>query len=604
MTEARKPESNASATARVSAHLPTLERVALQVVSANGGSVRDAVYVGALALFKAASEWTEATELAFSEYAEIVITSEILRHVHYPVPVLQLPEALAPFRPQLDAMARSIAELRPASAGLMLVTQNAAALRHPYALAPVGLGAPGLEPLAAGEGSSADALGIFKKLGTLFKRHWLLVSAIVVATEVGVAAYTVTAPKTYLAETTLNSGIGSKDPLSGGGDWFTQGTVVANLAELMKSRTVLENTSQALKLEMDLEDLAKRLSVNRMGQTGLLKVEAEAASPEAASDLANAVVREFLRYYAGTQSHSARSNRAFFESQVSQAQNRLRQAEARLKRFKGEHVPEVLTGVPQRVSDMLAARDEAARNLAAAQAGLAAVQRELASIRANPLLSQRIINTEAVVTAGDRLTTLNQNLADAQAIYGANSPVVAELKKQLARAKSQLATTAADATDQNPALAEASARVVELRAEVAMNRARLGSLNKALAGLQPQARRASTSQVTYEQLQREVRIAETQYLDMQTKFSQSNLLAQGAENLNISVVDPAIPPAEPLSAKLGLKLLLGFLLSAGLGLFLSYLLSLRKPGAEADPAARPTGTPRSLLLPGNTPGVA
>lgn len=596
MTEARKPDS--AAIARTSAHLPTLERVALQVVTAHGGSVRDAVYVGAIALHKAASEWTDATELSFSEYAEIVITSEILRHVHYPVPVLRLPEALAGFRAQLDAMARHIAELRPAGASLMVVTQSAAALRHPYALAPLG---PGAVPMAGP--APGDALGVFRKLGELFKRHWLLVSAIVVATELGVGAYTVTAPKTYLAETTLNSGIGNKDPLTGGSDWFTQGTVVANLTELMKSRTVLENTAQALRLDTTIEDLGRRLSVNRMGQTGLLKVEAEAPTPEAASDLANAVVREFLRYYAGTQSHNARSNRSFFESQVTQAQNRLRQAETRLKRFKGEHVPEVLTGVPQRVSDLLAARDEAARNLAAAQAGLAAVQRELASIRANPLLSQRIVNSDAVVTKSDRLTTLTQNLADAQAIYGAGSPVVAELKKQLAKAKSQLQTTAADATDQNPALAEATTRVVELRTDVAMNRARLASLDRALAALQPQAKSASTSQVTYEQLQREVRIAETQYVDLQTKFSQSNLVAQGAENLNISVVDPAIPPLEPLSSKLALKLLLGFLLSAGLGLFLSYLLSLRK-AEQAAPEPMAPGGPRSLLLPGNSPGLA
>ena len=49
---------------------------------------------------------------------------------------------------------------------------------------------------------------------------------------------TVTSPKTWVAYSTLNTGIGSKDPLGGGGDWFSQGTIVANITELLKSRTV------------------------------------------------------------------------------------------------------------------------------------------------------------------------------------------------------------------------------------------------------------------------------------------------------------------------------------------------------------------------------
>ena len=58
---------------------------------------------------------------------------------------------------------------------------------------------------------------------------------------------------------------------------------------------------------------------------------------------------------------------------------------------------------PARVSALMALRDETARNLAAAQAGLAVTERELGRIKADPLLSQRILNNGAVMTASDKL---------------------------------------------------------------------------------------------------------------------------------------------------------------------------------------------------------
>jgi uncharacterized protein involved in exopolysaccharide biosynthesis len=302
-----------------------------------------------------------------------------------------------------------------------------------------------------------------------------------------------------------------------------------------------------------------------------------------------------MRYYASTQSQDARSNNAFFESQVKAAERRLRTAESKLKGFKGAFVPEMQADVPARVGDLIAQRDEAARNLAAASAALAVVQRELNAIRRDPLLSQRIMNNGAVMTNTEKLRDLQMNLMDARDIYGKDSPVVKNLQNQIARAKSQLRTSTVEATEQNPALADAAGRVVALRADVAMNSARLASLNRSIANMKPMARQSSVNQVTYEQLQREVKIAETQYLDLQAKHGQSSLVANGAANLNVSVVDAAVPPKEPLSSKLALKLILGFLLSFGLGVFVSYLISLREKEEDAVEDGAPADAPSAAL---------
>jgi uncharacterized protein involved in exopolysaccharide biosynthesis len=393
---------------------------------------------------------------------------------------------------------------------------------------------------------------------------------------------TLRAPKTWVAGTTLNTGIGTNDPINGKSDWFSQGTIVANITELLKSRTVMENTAKALDLAVAPDKLAEHITVARVGQAGLLKIEADANDPQAAAELANTTVREFLRYYAGTQSREARSNKGFFESQVRSSKERLRNAEARLKSFKGTRIPEMEATVPGRVADLIAQRDQARRDLAAASSGLSVALSELSRVKSDPLLSSRIMNQAPVQTATEKLRDLEMNLMDAREIYGADSPVVKNLKDQIARQKSRLRTTTADSMDANPALAETRGKVAILRTDVAMASARLSTIERQLAALAPQASVASSDQVTHEQLMREVKIAETQYLDLQTKFGQQSLIAQGASNLAMAVVDAALPPREPLSNKLALKLVLGFLLSFGLGMFISYLMSLReKPEVEA-----------------------
>jgi uncharacterized protein involved in exopolysaccharide biosynthesis len=207
---------------------------------------------------------------------------------------------------------------------------------------------------------------------------------------------------------------------------------------------------------------------------------------------------------------------------------------------------------------------------------LAVVQREWANIRRDPLLTQRVFNSAPVLTAGERVRDLQGHLADARELYGPDSPVVKNLEKQLSAARSRLKTTTVEAGEQNPALAEASARLVQLKAEIAMQRARLGSLSRTLAELQPQTRSASQQQVTYERLLREVKVAETQYLDLQGRLGQSTLAAVGAENLPLSVIDPALPPEKPMASKLVLKLALGLLLSLALGLFVGYVAAWRE----------------------------
>lgn len=586
MSDQQDIQNHDAAIARFEAHMPLLERVIAQVLTGSNGSVRDLVYLGAAVLLRCSAEYAEGSGLTFKEYAEVTITSELLHHMHYPVPVLRLPHELTGYQARLNAMAQGLAAALPPS--MALVTYPTMALRHPAMLPQHPMLALDFYGSAA---PTAQGPGLGGQLWGLFKKRLPLILGLVLLTEAGITAVTLKSPKTWVAGTTLNTGIGSNDPINGKSDWFTQGTIVANITELLKSRTVMENTAKALDLKTEPMKLAEHITVTRVGQAGLLKIEADAESSDAASELANTTVREFLRYYANTQSREARSNKGFFESQVKGAKERLAKAEQKLMAFKQDRVPEMEATVPQRVADLMAQRDQLRRDLAGASSALGVAESELARVKADPLLSAKIMNQAPVQTATEKLRDLEMNLMDARDIYGADSPVVKSLKDQIARQKGRLRVSQVESFEQNPALAETRAKVAGLRADVARASAALAETERQLGGMAGRAGAASGDQVRLEQLTREVKLADAQYTDLSNKFGQQSLLAQGATNLNMTVVDAALPPKESLGNKLALKLVLGLILSLGLGMFISYLMSLReKPDAEAEAPSPPSGT--------------
>ena len=114
-----------------------------------------------------------------------------------------LPEALAGFAPKLDAMAAQLQAEHPPQA---LATYGAL-MRRPNAM-----------PLPEDEfpvlvNGSEGAL--LSAIGGIFRRHWPLIAAIALVTEVAVFAMVKTAHKTYKAETPDNTGIASGSSATG-----------------------------------------------------------------------------------------------------------------------------------------------------------------------------------------------------------------------------------------------------------------------------------------------------------------------------------------------------------------------------------------------------
>ena len=124
------PQDPTQAIARFEEHLPLLERVLSQILSNTPASVRDLVYLGAAVLLRCAADWEPNCGLTFKEYAEVAVTSELLHHLHYPVPLLRLPHELTPYQARLNAVAQGLMAMLPPHS-MAIMTYPAHSARYP-----------------------------------------------------------------------------------------------------------------------------------------------------------------------------------------------------------------------------------------------------------------------------------------------------------------------------------------------------------------------------------------------------------------------------------------------------------------------------------------
>lgn len=531
---------------RFEENLPLLASVCQQVMRQNRTRPLDLVYAGAISLWRLCCQYPEGCGVSFGEFAEVALLGELAGYLQYPMPTMVLPEPLRAFGPQLLEIARSLGD---------------------YQLVPYAASEEFVTPIPEGGGG----IPIAQILG----RYWGVIVTLAVVCEIAVLGLSLKEPKAYKATTVINTGIGAGGNLAGQQfDWFRAGTLMGNVVELMKSKSVLESTAKVLGLPLDAERMGKRIQIDRVSNTDLLRITATANSATLAADIANTQVSEFVRYYTSLQSHDARSADAFIQQQVAQSEKKLRESEERLKKFKANNIPEAQVKLVERLTEMQLERDTLVQGMAAAEAGLGATEAELGRLKKDGSRLSDAASSREVLAASERLQTLEQNLADIEASDGANSLMAQRLKRQIQAARNQVRSTTAQVAGADPAIADAIAKRTALKIELAQSQAKLAALDRSIYELKPNAQSASQAEISLKQLQREVALNEAEYQRLVERSGQTNLALHGASNLTISVVDPAAPPTKPVSRRIPMKLAIGLLVSLTLGCIISYALYL------------------------------
>lgn len=341
-------------------------------------------------------------------------------------------------------------------------------------------------------------------------------------------------------------------------------------------------------------------------------------SPEIASKVANDLTTLYLNENLTSRTKLAQEAAVFLQSESERISREIATLETKLAAFKESHrdaLPELA-----QVNYQLLDRAEQELRLAESQATSLAQQRvfleaQLVQIKPNSVLLTE--SGERILSATDRLKVLRSQLASARALYAAGHPDIVriereisgllaqsdpsaetnEIRRRLERAEADLAQARERYTEDHPdvarlqrevaslqgALAESSAppvqtpqnpdnpAYVQLQAQLSATvndqaavRQRIGSLRAQIAEFEARLREAPQIEREYAQLTRDYANAQAKYQEIRAKTMEAQIsqnLETNRKGERFTLIEPPLPPGEPVSPNRPLLLVLGLVVS-------------------------------------------
>lgn len=406
-------------------------------------------------------------------------------------------------------------------------------------------------------------------------RAWIVLLALVVTVATTVIV-SLLLPKNYTATATLVVDAKAKDPVTG---IMLPAQMlpgyVATQVDILRSQNVALKVVRGLKLadnpqvkgdfmaatggrgslEHWLADLLlKRLEVEPSRESSVIRVSFSGTEPRFASIVANAFAHAYIQTNLELKVEPARQTSAWYETKIAELRKNLEAAQTRLSEYQREHG--------------LVASDE---------------RLDVETARLAELSSQLVAAQSATYDSLSRQRQSGEGLPDVM-----NSPVVAGLRADLARAESKLSELMEKVGSNHPTYQSAQAEVESLRAKLnnEINTATRGVSATARAAMQREgelraslaAQRAKVLQLKKQRddlavLLRDVENAQRAYDAALQRYNQTSLEAENTQT-DISILNPAVAPTEPSSPRLMLNTILAVFLGTLLGIGLALLMEM------------------------------
>ena len=406
-------------------------------------------------------------------------------------------------------------------------------------------------------------------------RKWIILGVLFV-TVATTAAVSLWLPKEYTATATLIVDSKSKDPFTGQllpAQMFPG--YMATQVDVIKSPQVATRVVQGLKLadapgtreqfmeategkgsiEQWLGDvLLKKLDVEPSRESSIFRVNFTGTNPEFSAIIANAFAKAYIETNLDLRVAPAKQTAAWFDQQIAQLRDDLDQAQQKLTAYQREkglvESDERLDVEPRRMAEL------SAQMIAAQSASYDASSRARDSASMPEVINSPVVqNLKAQVAQGEG------KLAELSNRVGANHPDYIRLKAEVDSYKARLANELNTATRGVGATAGAARqRFGELTAAFERQKTRVLGLK--------QEREEAT------RLARDVENAQRVYDSALQRYGQTRMEAQSTQT-DIAVLTPAVPPTEPSKPRVFLNILLsiflGTLLGVGTGFFVELL---------------------------------
>lgn len=448
-------------------------------------------------------------------------------------------------------------------------------------------------------------LGMFFRI--LRSRFWLIAS-ILLLTFASAAIGSFVMPKIYSPSTVLVVDVKSLDPVLGGAVHSPQSVrgVLATQMEIIQSDRVVHGVIREIGLDKNpavveswMQDtngsgdiltwlagrMLRSLTVTPSNEGATLTITYDGRDAKTATDIVNTFARHYLQAGRSLRAEPAKESAGYFEEQVALYRERLREAQARMSAF-------------QQAS------------------GIVATDERL------DVENQRLQELSSQLVAIQSLATESRSRRDAVGREGQESmpevvqnTLVQSLKTELGRAEARLQEMSSRLGPNHPqyqsAQGEVSALRSRLNAEIdkvsrsimassRMNLQREAEIRAAFEAQRAKVLRLKKDHDQLAALGREVDNAQKALDLVAQRLTQTNLESQAPQS-NVSILSPALQPAEPSRPKPLLNMIVG----AFVGLLLGVLAALsietfKRPVRTAEDLLQVVAVPVLAVLPPST----
>lgn len=365
-----------------------------------------------------------------------------------------------------------------------------------------------------------------------------------------------------------------------------------NVEKLIRMADLDLSVKNAAEREALIARLTKTLKIRGAGRDNLFTLSFEDSEPQRAKRVVQSLVSIFVESGLGDKRKDTDSARRFIEEQIASYEQRLEEAEGRLKDFKIKNM-HLMTGgkdYVSQVAEVSAQLAQAELELREAENSREALQRQLVGEEPVLLPNAGAARNVAIPEIDARITALQQNLDALLQRYTDQHPdvvgtrrVIEQLEKQKAEevaARASLPSAGFGDVNANPvfqqmklALAESEARVASLRARVSEYRSREKQLRES-AELLPKI------EAELAQLNRDYEVNKRNYETLVARRESANMsveLESSSGMAEFRLIDPPSVPLKPSAPNRVVLMPLAGLAALGFGLAVTFLLSQLRP---------------------------
>ena len=339
-------------------------------------------------------------------------------------------------------------------------------------------------------------------------------------------------------------------------------------------------SSQGGDVDRAVKLFTENLGVEVERKSQIITVSFDAGDASLAQAALNDLIRAYLDLH--IEVHAAKADPSFFEDQIAALKQELASAEKRLEDFRNHYAissldlqVEALLAQIRGIEDVI---DDASGKVSASQAQILILE---AAVEKRPKTKELSRTTGTTNWAADdykkRLAEIRLKEADLAARYEESYRPLVELRQQIKQLEESLSKEGDTHTEVTTGIDD-NRKQLELelerqRAESNAQKARLKVLRESLATYRERYTTLSAQKVELDRLQRDVALTEEAYRKSRENLEESktSVALDKREVSNVSVVQPAVKPFEPIRPKRTRNIALGAMLGILAGIALAFL---------------------------------